>query len=305
MDEPLIAIAILSTGIFAIVLVATIVYLAAIRPNWVEDDAESRARTHELLQSQGELMQQLQHELARHSDVLRQHVLALRKSTTIEESLQTELQHLRRERREAAVKPAPEAKHASPEPDISPQFEALQTILEQQSLMLAELMQDRASESLRMKAQRQWMQKELGRYRSSLAVLKHHIVQAEAPVATSDAVVLQEMMNKLNRLQELVETRPKATSRRNKTPTIIPLAEKREQSAEGFDDTWDQLTSIKGIGNVFSNKLHEAGIHTFEILAQQDPENLRQILDLAEWRVKDTTSWIEQAKDITGQEDDA
>jgi predicted flap endonuclease-1-like 5' DNA nuclease len=40
----------------------------------------------------------------------------------------------------------------------------------------------------------------------------------------------------------------------------------------------DNFQAIKGIGPVFSRRLHEAGIHTFEQLSQLTPQQLEEIL---------------------------
>ncbi len=59
----------------------------------------------------------------------------------------------------------------------------------------------------------------------------------------------------------------------------------------------DRLTDIRGIGPVYAGKLYEAGIQTFEQLAQMTPDDLYRLIDQPQWRMRsiDAESWIEQA----------
>ena len=58
----------------------------------------------------------------------------------------------------------------------------------------------------------------------------------------------------------------------------------------------DDLQMIEGIGPKISQVFHEAGISTFEALAQSDPETLKKHLDNAGIRLGDPTTWPEQAQ---------
>ena len=62
----------------------------------------------------------------------------------------------------------------------------------------------------------------------------------------------------------------------------------------------DRLTDIKGIGPVYSGKLHEAGIHTFKQLASLTPDELVALINVPAWRI-DAESWIEQARLLASQ----
>ena len=57
----------------------------------------------------------------------------------------------------------------------------------------------------------------------------------------------------------------------------------------------DDLTAIKGIGRVYQQKLHDAGINSYSQLAQMTPERIREIIDAPAWRKLEPEKWIEQA----------
>ena len=58
------------------------------------------------------------------------------------------------------------------------------------------------------------------------------------------------------------------------------------------------LTAIRGIGQVYQNRLRDAGIATYRQLSEADPGELRQLLDLQSWQRADMKSWIRQAGDL-------
>ena len=57
----------------------------------------------------------------------------------------------------------------------------------------------------------------------------------------------------------------------------------------------DDLARVNGIGRVYAERLNAAGIFTFAELAQASPEQLREIIQPADWQAVDFDSWIEQA----------
>jgi predicted flap endonuclease-1-like 5' DNA nuclease len=59
----------------------------------------------------------------------------------------------------------------------------------------------------------------------------------------------------------------------------------------------DDLREIEGIGPAISKQLHDAGIHTFQQLAETDPARLSEILGDERLRnITNTESWPEQAR---------
>ena len=58
----------------------------------------------------------------------------------------------------------------------------------------------------------------------------------------------------------------------------------------------DQLEDIVGIGEVFAQRLNEAGIYTFAQLAELTPERLEEIAEEEGPQQIDANSWIAQAK---------
>lgn len=71
----------------------------------------------------------------------------------------------------------------------------------------------------------------------------------------------------------------------------------REEFSEYRQTHPDDLTVIKGIGSVYQWKLHDAGVHTYDELAESEPDKLRRMLDIKEWQAVEVESWIEQARD--------
>ncbi len=65
----------------------------------------------------------------------------------------------------------------------------------------------------------------------------------------------------------------------------------------------DRLMDIRGIGPVYSRKLREAGIDTFEQLAAMSPEEVLDLIDEPLWRERsiDSAGWIEQARELAAQ----
>ena len=59
----------------------------------------------------------------------------------------------------------------------------------------------------------------------------------------------------------------------------------------------DALIDINGIGPVIERRMHEAGIFTFEQLAAQAPERLREIARLQDWQDADPNAWIAEARE--------
>lgn len=58
----------------------------------------------------------------------------------------------------------------------------------------------------------------------------------------------------------------------------------------------DELTAVRGIGRIYQWKLRDAGISSYDHLANTTPERLREILEVPAWRKFEPESWIEQAK---------
>lgn len=62
------------------------------------------------------------------------------------------------------------------------------------------------------------------------------------------------------------------------------------------EQTADDLKRIEGIGPKVAKVLNEAGITTFEALAQVDPGEVKQILNEAGLQMMNPEGWIEQAE---------
>jgi predicted flap endonuclease-1-like 5' DNA nuclease len=63
----------------------------------------------------------------------------------------------------------------------------------------------------------------------------------------------------------------------------------------------DDLEKIKGIGPAFSQRLNEAGIHTFRELAASSPERIKQIVGAEEWQDVDVETWLRMARHLADE----
>ncbi len=83
--------------------------------------------------------------------------------------------------------------------------------------------------------------------------------------------------------------------------TIASLRQQLAELSAKVAEQKDRLERVKGIGAVFAKKLNDAGITTFEQLAQQTPERIREIIQPQEWQKVEPEVWIEQAKSFAEQ----
>src|SRR5574341_37876 len=60
----------------------------------------------------------------------------------------------------------------------------------------------------------------------------------------------------------------------------------------------ERLEDIYGIGPTYGRRLRDAGISTFEELADRSPDELERIIGKQEWQVADPASWVSQARDF-------
>ncbi len=83
--------------------------------------------------------------------------------------------------------------------------------------------------------------------------------------------------------------------------TISALRQQLAELSAKVSNKKDRLEMVKGIGAVFAKKLNDAGITTFEQLAQQSPERIREIIQPQEWQKVEPEAWIAQAKSFAEQ----
>jgi purine-binding chemotaxis protein CheW len=63
----------------------------------------------------------------------------------------------------------------------------------------------------------------------------------------------------------------------------------------------DDLTQIKGIGEVYARRLAVGGVQSFGALAELSAEELVALLDFPQSRLPHVTGWIAQAAELSGQ----
>jgi predicted flap endonuclease-1-like 5' DNA nuclease len=121
------------------------------------------------------------------------------------------------------------------------------------------------------------LQAELAENRQKLATVEHKLQGAQAKSRGPEQTL--------------------AKSPSNLKPTAKPAAKspKKERS--------DRLEQIKGIGTVFARRLNEAGINTFEQLAQLSPDRIREIVQAGARQKIEPETWIEEARAL-GEKDE-
>jgi predicted flap endonuclease-1-like 5' DNA nuclease len=70
----------------------------------------------------------------------------------------------------------------------------------------------------------------------------------------------------------------------------------RAPAEKAEEQPHDNLQVINGIGPAYERRLNEAGIVTLADLAQQSPDNLRQITGIKSWHAADPQQWIDAAQ---------
>lgn len=65
----------------------------------------------------------------------------------------------------------------------------------------------------------------------------------------------------------------------------------------------ERLQQISGIGDVFAQRLQAAGVRTFAQLAVLSADEIRAIVQAAEWQAIDPDAWIAQARALAGLDD--
>jgi predicted flap endonuclease-1-like 5' DNA nuclease len=65
----------------------------------------------------------------------------------------------------------------------------------------------------------------------------------------------------------------------------------------------DDLTDIKGIGDVYAERLREAGFYTFRHLADASEDEFKEELKIPAWRTPNLQSWIDQAQKLAEQKE--
>jgi predicted flap endonuclease-1-like 5' DNA nuclease len=127
----------------------------------------------------------------------------------------------------------------------------------------------------------------------SMSLEKQAALEAELASNKEDIRFLQE------RVRELEAEKARLESLSVQTQTDLDAT--RLQPAVAEPPAPDDLEVINGIGPVIARQLNEAGIFTFEQLAAQTPEFLRNTLGDAVQRLADEESLLTQARQLAQQ----
>ena len=80
------------------------------------------------------------------------------------------------------------------------------------------------------------------------------------------------------------------------------LAEETQTVGRGWTGTPpDDFEPLQGIGAVYEGRLYDAGICTYQALADATVEQLTEICKAPAWRMPDYANWIAQAKELLAQ----
>lgn len=84
-----------------------------------------------------------------------------------------------------------------------------------------------------------------------------------------------------------------SNSQDDESPGQAPSA---QPLASGTLSQRDPFIQIRGIGHIFERKFWEAGVFKFEQLAELTPDQIREIVQPAEWQQIEPENWIAEAK---------
>ncbi len=62
----------------------------------------------------------------------------------------------------------------------------------------------------------------------------------------------------------------------------------------------DPLEKINGVGPKFAKRLNQGGIYTFDDLANQKPNHIRELIAPEEWQKIEPEDWVAKARKIVG-----
>ncbi|NDJ86240.1 MAG: hypothetical protein GYB66_10170 [Chloroflexi bacterium] len=267
MDDPVLALAIISLGAFVGVLVSTFIYASTIRPRLLESSDSELQHVQQTLAEQVQTVRALQLTLDAHSQRLLVYVDKLESQGELNQTIEAQLQAIRSEQRDLLHQdPINELRHL-----LSEQCDALDA-------MYSVVKDNRQI----LRAQRQSLTRQLA---TSSAILQRltTLMETSPQMSEEQMAALLSQIDHLAKVVQGLSGSPARTTSRTRSQKPLPT----------------RLTDIKGIGPVFSGILHEAGIHTFEDLAELSAEELDALLKLPKWRKVDTQDWIDQARELS------
>ncbi len=113
------------------------------------------------------------------------------------------------------------------------------------------------------------------------------------------------LLRRRSETETLPEGTPVPARARRPAPSEIditeaPVAEaeaeaEKAETSEGVAPA-DRLEVIRGIGPKFAERLRSAGIRTFNALAAETPEHLREIVRAQSWQKVEPEVWIAEAR---------
>jgi predicted flap endonuclease-1-like 5' DNA nuclease len=130
---------------------------------------------------------------------------------------------------------------------------------------------------------------ELSNARSRIAALQTELDAAKV-LQDQQAAVLQSREQELVKVGSTLDT-PRAERAASPGPavasksTVLPLSFSAPPEVETYATECPQhLSDVKGIGTVYEQKLYEAGIGTFWVLANLENEQLKKLLDIQDFQ---------------------
>lgn len=277
MDENIFYLAILALGTFVGVLVTTIIYYYTVRPQLLEPVAIDE-RFHQALSTQHEMMMNLQHGLENNTQRLYGYLATLEEQRNEQRSFQRDFKEtVSTELR--AISFDQTGIPSTPTRQQSVTDSELETLLAEHRVLL-NTVRDLLGENQR----------------------KPHIqLRGLGRQLTTNGVMLQRLITMMQDLPVAVPQVPQPEPNvsvdefQNQLKDLAGLVQELAQQKAG-PPIQDRLTDIKGIGPVYSGILHEAGIHTFDQLANMTAPEIDILINAPDWRKMNTQDWIEQAR---------
>lgn len=275
MDETVIYLAILSLGTFVGVLVITIIYYYTVRPRLMEPVAVDE-RFHQALNTQHEMVMNLQHGLENNTQKLYGYLATLEDQRVEQQAFQRNFKDI--VSTELSSLSFGQMSSDSPPSSGNRQRSELETLISEHRVLLnsvQSLLQDNQRKP-------QFQLRGLSRQLTNNGVMLQRLItmmQGLPPSApqtqSSENLSVDEVQHQLIDLAALVQEIAKQKS--------APMIQ-------------DRLTDVKGIGPVYSGILHEAGIHTFDQLANMTAPEIDILINAPDWRKMNTQDWIDQAR---------
>lgn len=128
--------------------------------------------------------------------------------------------------------------------------------------------------------------------RAQLSQAESQVDEASAKLAATEESVIKLKNDRTDLENRVLQLQAELEAALNREPEVI--------IKEVFRAS-DRLEKIKGIGSVFASRLNQAGIFTFEQIAEADPVWLEKVVNAKDWQDVTAEEWVEEAAKIVAK----